>query len=75
MAQILQAPDRLAPTVAQQMFVIGSGIAGGLAGILIAREFSKVEDVSAPLAIGTTVVSVLFTVGAGMILAKKAAEG
>jgi hypothetical protein len=72
---ILQSPDRVAPTVAQQMFVIGSGIAGGLSGIMIAREFAKVRDVSAPLAIWTTVISVIFTMGAGLYLAKKAAEG
>jgi hypothetical protein len=72
---ILQTPDRVAPTVAQQMFVIGSGIAGGAAGMLIAREFANVEDVSASLAIGTTVVSVIFTLAAGLYLAKKAAEG
>jgi predicted transporter len=72
MALVAQIPDRVATTVAQQMFVVGSGIAGGVAGYLIAKEFSDIETVSTPLVIGTTVVSVLFTVAAGIYLARKA---
>lgn len=72
MAVGVQLPETVAPTVAQQMFVVGSGIAGGVAGYLIAKEFSGIESVSLPLVVGTTVVSVLFTVGAGIYLARKA---
>jgi len=74
MARILQT-DRVAPTIAQQMFVIGSGISGALAGLLLAREFTGIKDVSLPLVVGTTTVSVLFTIGAGIYLARKAKEG
>jgi heterodisulfide reductase subunit A-like polyferredoxin len=68
----LETPTRVAPTVAQQIFVIGSGIAGGLAGFALAKEFTNVKDVSTPLVIGTTIVSIFFTLGAGFYLARKA---
>lgn len=61
---------RVAPTVAQQVFILGSGIAGGLAGFLLARHLSKVKDVSLPLVAGTTIVSVVATFGAALYLVK-----
>lgn len=70
MALIIQAPDRVAPTFAQQIFVIGSGVAGGLAGFLLAKHLSKVPDVSFPLVAGTTLVSMLATFGAAVYLAR-----
>ena len=63
-------PGRVAPTVAQQVFILGSGIAGGLAGFLLARHLSKVKDVSVPLVAGTTLVSVAATFGAALYLVK-----
>jgi len=72
MARILQVPDSIAPTVAQQMFVVGSGIAGGVGGYLIARQFANVKEVPLPLVVGTTLVSVLFTLGAAIFLARAA---
>lgn len=69
---IAEVPDRIATTVAQQMFVVGSGIAGGVAGYLIAKEFADIEDVPTTLVLGTTLISVLFTVAAGIYLARKA---
>ena len=61
---------RVAPTVAQQVFILGSGIAGGLAGFLLARHLSKVPDVSLSLVAGTTFVSVIATFGAALYLVK-----
>lgn len=61
---------RVAPTVAQQVFILGSGIAGGLAGFLLARHLSKVQDVSLPLVAGTTLVSVIATFGAALYLVR-----
>ena len=71
MALVSEAPSRVPPTVAQQVFVIGSGIAGGAAGFYLARELTEVEDVPvAPLAIAT-IFSVLFTFGAAFYLVRK----
>jgi hypothetical protein len=74
MVLAVEAPARVPPTVAQQIFVIGSGIASGLAGFTIAREFAEVENVSTPLVVGTTVISIFFTIAAGLYLARKAKE-
>lgn len=67
---VIQAPERIAPTVAQQVFILGSGIAGGLAGFLLAKHLAKVPDVSMPLVAGTTIVSVVATFGAALYLVK-----
>lgn len=74
MALIIEAPSRVPPTVAQQIFTIGSAIAGGFAGIIVAREFVGVKDVPLSLVAGATIVSVLFTLGAGLYLARKVRE-
>lgn len=71
----LQIESSLPPTVAQQVFIIGSGIAGALTGLVIARGFAGIKEVPTPLVVATTVVSIFFTVGAGLYLAKKAKEG
>jgi len=68
--KIIEVPGRVPPTVAQQVFILGSGIAGGLAGFLLARHLAKVEDVSMPLVFGTTLVSVVATFGAALYLVK-----
>lgn len=70
MIQVIEAPGRIAPTVAQQVFVIGSGIAGGLGGFLLAKHLAKVPDVSFPLVAGTTLVSILATIGAAYYLVR-----
>jgi len=74
MALVISAPETVAPTVAQQIFVIGSGIAGGLAGFRLAKEFAGVKDVPVPLVAGATLVSIIFTLGAGLVLARKVHE-
>lgn len=61
-------------TIAQQVFVIGSGIAGGLAGFIIAKELTGVKDVPVSLVAGVTLISALATLGAGIYLAQKAKE-
>ena len=69
MARVLQAPERVPSTVAQQIFTIGSAIAGGLGGFLLAKRLAKVPDVSFPLVAGTTIISALATFGAALYLA------
>ena len=71
MSAIIQAPDRVPATVAQQVFVIGSGIAGGLAGFKLAQKFSQVEDVPVPPLAIATLVSIAFTFGAAVWLANR----
>lgn len=71
----IEAPSTLAPGVAQQIFVIGSGVAGALTGLVIAKGFVGVKNIPTPLVVATTVVSVVATVGAGVYLAKRAKEG
>jgi len=58
------------PTVAQQAFIIGSGIASGLAGIHLARELAKVQDVPTGPVIVATLVSIFFTFGAAVYITK-----
>lgn len=61
---------RLPPTVAQQVFVIGSALAGGAAGILLSRELAKVTDVPVNQVAAATFISALFTFGAAAYLAR-----
>jgi heterodisulfide reductase subunit A-like polyferredoxin len=75
MVQGFEAPSRVAPTIAQQIFVIGSGIAGGAAGLALAKGLAKVKEVPTSLVVGATIVSVIFTLGAGIYIAEKAKEG
>ena len=71
MSAIIEAPDRVPATIAQEIFVIGSGIAGGLAGFSLAQKFSKVQDVPVvPLAIAT-LISIAFTFGAAVWLGNR----
>jgi len=70
MAVVLQAPTRVKPTVAQQVFVIGSGIAGGLAGMHIARELANIEDVNTGPVVVATLISFLGTFGAALYLTR-----
>lgn len=66
----VEASGYVPPTVAQQIFVIGSGIAGGLAGFHLAQKWAKVESVpTGPLVIAT-LVSIFFTLGSAVLLTK-----
>lgn len=73
MIQTLQS-SMLPPTVGQQIFTIGSAVAGGLAGIIVARKFADVEEVPINYVLAATVISAVFTVGAAVYLARKATE-
>lgn len=66
--------DQLAPTVAQQLFTIGSGIAGGLAGMVMARGLVGRTSVPTSYVVGATVVSALFTFGAAFLLVRALPE-
>jgi hypothetical protein len=74
MAVVLQVPDKVPATVAQQMFVIGSGIAGGLGGFILARKFSRIQEVSVPMVALTTIVSIAATLGAALYLGQVSKE-
>jgi len=62
--------DTVPAPVAQQVFVIGSGIAGGVAGFILAREFVGAEEVPLSHVVAATTVSAIFTFGAALILGK-----
>lgn len=70
MALVSEAPIRVPPTVAQQFFVIGSGIAGGAAGFFLAKKLSKVEDVPIAPVVMATIVSAFFTFAAAVYLGR-----
>ena len=70
MAQIIEAPPYVDPPIAQQIFTIGSAIAGGLAGLVLARSLSNVEKVPMAPLVGATVVSAIFTFGAAILLTR-----
>jgi len=50
------------------MFTIGSGIAGGLAGMVMAKGLVGRMSVPSSYVIGATIVSALFTFGAAFVL-------
>ena len=70
MALIIEAPQKVSPTVAQQLFTVGSAIAGGLAGFVLARKLGHVTEVPLAPLITATVVSVVATFGAAIALTR-----
>ena len=61
----------LPPTIAQQTYSIASGIAGGLAGFVLARRLSGVQNVPAAQVIGAAILSATVTFGAVYIINPK----
>lgn len=53
----------LTPTLAQQVYVIGSGIAGGLAGFILAARLAGARSVPIPSLLLATLVSGAATFG------------
>ena len=70
MPRIYAEDGFIAPTIAQQIFTIGSAVAGGAAGLVLANSLAKVPKVSSEKVAFATTVSVLFTLGAALVLAK-----
>lgn len=70
----IRVTQLMAPTVAQQLFTIGSGIAGGLAGMVMARGLVGRTSVPTNYVIGATLVSALFTFGAAFLLIRTLPE-
>ena len=62
--------QNVAPPIAQQIFTIGSAIAGGVAGYVLARELAHVKTVPRDRVITATIVSSVFTLGAAVLLAR-----
>ena len=54
----------LPPTLAQQVFTIGSGVAGGLAGVVLARKLIEAEEVPTSQVVFAALFSAAATVGA-----------
>jgi len=70
MTRIVEAPQKVSPTVAQQVFTVGSAIAGGLAGFVLAKNLAGVKEVPVPPLVVATLVSAIFTFGAAVMLAR-----
>ena len=62
--------EQIPPTVAQQIFTIGSGVAGGLAGFYLAKQLVGVKYVPREKVILATLISALFTFGAAVFLSR-----
>ncbi|MFO7712128.1 MAG: hypothetical protein R6V51_02810 [Dehalococcoidia bacterium] len=73
MTQRIQATT-LPPTVGQQIFAIGSAVAGGVAGIIVARKFADLQEVPTNYVLAATLISSVFTVGAALYLVNKSTE-
>ena len=58
----------LAPTVAQQVFSISSGVAGGLAGFVLANRLAGVQEVPRNQVIAAALLSGAFTFGAAFLI-------
>lgn len=59
----------VAPTVAQQIYTISSGVAGAAAGFNIAGNIEGGEQVPVPPVLLATAISVIGTFGAALIIA------
>lgn len=66
--------ETVTPTIGQQIFVIGSGIAGGVGGFLLAKELAGIQKVPASAVAVASLVSIIATIGAAYYLARKAKE-
>ena len=70
MTRDIRLTEYMPPTVAQQLFTIGSGVAGGLAGMILAKGLVGRTSVPSSWVVGATIVSALFTFGAAAFLVK-----
>ncbi|MGQ9545919.1 MAG: hypothetical protein ACUVTR_01970 [Dehalococcoidia bacterium] len=61
MVQIKQVPNILAPTVAQQAYLIGSGLSQGGANIVLARGLADVEGVPSDTVALSILISAILT--------------
>ena len=61
MAQIVQVPTYVAPTVALQNYSICSGLAQGAAGIYLSRELAKYSEVPSETLAMSSLASIVLT--------------
>lgn len=61
MIRVQQLPDSLAPTVAQQAYLIGSGLAQGGANIVLARGLADIDEVPTDTVALSILVSAILT--------------
>lgn len=63
-------PAEMAPTVAQQVYVIASGIAQGAAGLLMASYLAKRTSVPTRIVISASLLSIALTFIPPLILSR-----
>jgi hypothetical protein len=61
----------VAPTIAQQTFTIASGVAGGLAGLVLAKNLAGSQEVSTGRVVAAALISATATFGAVLIIQPK----
>lgn len=74
MALVIEAPSQVAPSVAQQIFIVGSAVASILGGIYLANKLATAPTVSMSHVAGATAISAIFTFFAALTLGNVAAS-
>lgn len=59
---------KVAPTIAQQVFTVASGVAGGLAGFVLAKRLQDSEDIPLSNLILASSISAIATFGAAFLV-------
>ena len=68
--RILEVSDSLSPGAAQQVFAIGSGIAVGLSGFVLARELKNINSIPTKTVLAATLFSTLFITTGAIVLVR-----
>jgi VIT1/CCC1 family predicted Fe2+/Mn2+ transporter len=65
-------PSSVAPTIAQQTYIIASGLAGGAAGMVLAFYLAGKKEVPTKTLVSASVLSAVFTFIPALIIARDA---
>ncbi len=65
-------PGTMAPTIAQQTYIIASGIAGGMAGMVLAYYLRNKSEVKTSTVVAASILSFAFTFVPALIIAREA---
>jgi len=61
----------IAPTIAQQTYTIASGVAGGLAGLILAKNLAGSQEVATSRVVAAALLSATATFGAVFLIQPK----
>ena len=71
-AAVPEMPTTLPPTIAQQTYIVASGIAGGAAGMVLAYYLAGKTQVPTKVVAMASLLSVIFTFVPALIIAREA---